>query len=42
MMDARTPAWAALLNPLLGAVGVLLGGGALRPARPAPEPGVAA
>ncbi len=30
MSNARTPAWVLLLNPLLGALGVLLGGGGLR------------
>jgi hypothetical protein len=42
MQQARTPAWILLANPLLGAIGVLLGGGVLRPAEPAAAPGVAA
>jgi hypothetical protein len=33
MQQARTPLWAMLLNPLIGAVGVLLGGRALGTAR---------
>lgn len=34
MQNARQPVWIALLNPIVGAVGVLLGGGLRRP-RPA-------
>ena len=26
MMNARTPAWIALLNPVIGAIGVMMGG----------------
>jgi len=26
MMNARTPAWVAMLNPVIGAVGVIIGG----------------
>jgi hypothetical protein len=32
MMKARTPAWVALLNPVVGAAGVVLGGRLRRPA----------
>jgi hypothetical protein len=42
MRQARTPVWLMLLNPFMGALGVLLGGGALRPAEPAPRPDLAA
>lgn len=33
MQQAQTPAWIMLLNPLIGALGVLLGGGALGDSR---------
>ncbi|HEY0971582.1 MAG TPA: hypothetical protein VGE02_11500 [Gemmatimonadales bacterium] len=33
MQQARTPTWMMLLNPLIGALGVLVGGGALGPSR---------
>jgi hypothetical protein len=32
MMKARTPGWVALLNPVVGAAGVILGGRLRRPA----------
>lgn len=41
MQQARTPLWAMLLNPFLGAVGVLLGGRALGTARDEAPGGVA-
>lgn len=43
MRQARTPLWVALLNPVIGAIGVLLGGGAFRGEQAAaPERRVAA
>ena len=38
MQQARTPLWLALLNPLIGVAGVLVGGGAIaRGSRAAPQ-----
>jgi len=40
MMAARTPAWVQLLNPFVGLLGVLLGGGALAGSKSSPPPAI--
>jgi hypothetical protein len=35
MQQAQTPVWVMLLNPVIGAIGVLVGGGAARSEGPA-------